>query len=83
MSWPPKGLLTPDEDQRSIWSAADPGRADWKPLKAQNELHARMVCPAGRNQVYVRSPTYRNRHHTAADCLKCSLRRVIGQTRVF
>ncbi len=80
MSWPPKGLLTRMKTSEAFGPPLTPEELTGNLSKLQNELHARMVCPAGRNQVYVRSLLTGTATTRPRIALKCSLRRVIGQT---
>lgn len=47
--------------------------------KLENELNAKMVCQAGKNQVFIRSLVTLNGPTPPRIALKCPLRRDIGQ----
>jgi len=80
MGWPPKGLLKRMTVQEAFGPPLTPLELTGNLSDLQKQLNVEMQCPAGKNQVYVRSLLTGNSTTRPRISLKCALRRDIGQT---
>ena len=79
MGWPPRGLLKQLKVQEAFGPPLTPDELTGNLSEIQNELNEQMKCPAGRNQVYVRSLLTGTSTTRPRIALKCALRRAIGE----
>lgn len=79
MSWPPKGLLKSMKSQEIYGPPLSPEELTGNLSELQNLLNGEMSCPAGRNQVYIRSLLTGTGTTRPRIALKCSLRRANNQ----
>lgn len=76
----PRNLLKRMTVQEAFGPPLTPDELTGNLSEMQKDLNRNMKCPAGRNQVYVRSLLTGNSTTRPRIALKCSLRRDIGQT---
>ncbi len=80
MSWPPRGMLAKTKVQDAFGPPLTPEELTGNLTVLQNRLNRDMQCPAGRNQVYVRSLLTGNGTTRPRIALKCALRRAVKQS---
>lgn len=79
MAWPPPGMLKRAKVDEAFGPPLTPEEMTGNLSQMQNDLNKGMHCPAGRNQVYVRSLLTGRSTTRPRLALKCPLRREIGQ----
>jgi hypothetical protein len=79
MRWPPKGMLKRMTVQEAFGPPLTPDELTCNLSEIQNEFNHEIKCPAGRNQVYVRSLLTGTSTTRPRISLRCALRRDIGQ----
>jgi hypothetical protein len=77
MAWPTKGMLARSKTQEAFGPPLTPQELTGNLSVLQNQLNTDMKCPAGRNQVYVRSLLTGHSTTRPRISLKCALRRDI------
>ena len=79
MAWSPRGPLRRTRVQDEFGPPLTPEELTGNLSELQKELNREMDCPAGRNQVYVRSLLTGTSTTRPRIALKCALRRDIRQ----
>jgi hypothetical protein len=79
MGWPPRSMLKRMTVRESFGPPLTAEELTGNLSEIQNRLNREMKCPAGRNQVYVRSLLTGTSTTKPRISLKCALRRDIGQ----
>lgn len=80
MAWPPRGLLKASRVKEAFGPPLTPEELVGNLSDLERKLNSEMQCPAGRNQVYIRSLLTGNSTTRPRIALKCHLRRDIGLT---
>jgi len=78
MGWPPRGLLKSMKVHEAFGPPLAPEELTGNLTQLEQKLNAEMRCPAGRNQVYIRSLLTGTSTTRPRIALKCPLRRAIG-----
>lgn len=79
MAWPTRSLRKRMTVEEAFGPPLTPEELTGNLSQLENKLNAEMRCPAGRNQVYVRSLLTGTSTTRPRIALKCPLRRDIGQ----
>lgn len=79
MGWPPRALLKRMKVQEAFGPPLTPAELTGNLSQLETRLNNEMKCPAGRNQVYVRSLLTGAGTTRPRIALKCPLRRAIGE----
>ena len=80
MGWPPRAMLKRMKTHEAFGPPLTPEELTGNLSQLEDSLNAEMRCPAGRNQVYVRSLLTGTSTTRPRIALKCALRRANGQT---